>query len=226
MSTDTELDEPQSNKLVTYTCPNCEQMVGVEAQLFGEIINCPECSQVFKVAPPVVRPTSDEGITKEEIARIEQSADDETQLQVLHPAMLRNHPIWYLSLLALIVVGISYPIYAYSVYESESWNYVTIGSILAATGFVWLAIWWIRVMAVTLILTSKRIILRKGIISKASSEVQYDDVRNIQVDQTMFGRLLGVGNIAISSSGQDDLEVVAKGIPDPEGIAEQIRRRQ
>jgi hypothetical protein len=35
-----------------------------------------------------------------------------------------------------------------------------------------------------------------------------------------------VGDLAISSSGQDDLEIQARGLSNPAGIAELIRQRQ
>ena len=39
-------------------------------------------------------------------------------------------------------------------------------------------------------------------------------------------RLLNYGDIAISSSGQDDFEIVAHDIPDPDRVLEIIRKNQ
>jgi uncharacterized membrane protein YdbT with pleckstrin-like domain len=55
-------------------------------------------------------------------------------------------------------------------------------------------------------------------ICRNTSEVQHHDVFNIQIDQSLFERLLRIGEIGISSSGQDDLGIVASRFPSPESI--------
>ena len=89
-----------------------------------------------------------------------------------------------------------------------------------------MAYFWFLSLFVTLTVTTKRSILRKGLISKRTSEVEHDDVRNIQVDQNVVQRLLNIGHISISSAGQSTMEIVARGVPDPEGIASVIREHQ
>ena len=98
--------------------------------------------------------------------------------------------------------------------------------IAAAWGGAFLAAWWIRLQFRVLRITEKRTLFRKGIFSKATNEVQHDDVRNIQMDQTFFQRLVGVGDLAISSSGQDDMEIDVRGISRPEEVVQLIRRYQ
>ena len=50
------------------------------------------------------------------------------------------------------------------------------------------------------------------------------DVRNVRVTQGFVDRLFSVGTIELSSAGQSDVEISVKGMPDPQGIAEIIRR--
>ena len=45
-------------------------------------------------------------------------------------------------------------------------------------------------------------------------------------DRPGRSRSTGIGNIAISSSGQDEMEIVAVGVPDPERIAKVVRKYQ
>ncbi|MCA9012815.1 MAG: PH domain-containing protein [Planctomycetaceae bacterium] len=87
-------------------------------------------------------------------------------------------------------------------------------------------VWFVQSVSTTLTLTDSRTILRNGLISRESSEVQHDDVRNIQVNQTFFQRMLRIGDIGISSSGQDDLEIQINGIPNPGRIVKTIRENQ
>jgi uncharacterized membrane protein YdbT with pleckstrin-like domain len=102
--------------------------------------------------------------------------------------------------------------------------YVGIG--LASLGLALLGFWWLEVISATLTVTTKRTIHRTGILSRQTSEVRHNDVRNLQLDQSALERLFGVGDIAISSAGQANLEIVADAIPHPERIIETIRERQ
>ena len=69
-------------------------------------------------------------------------------------------------------------------------------------------------------------IFTRGVINRRTSEVQHDDIRNIQVQQNLVERLVGAGTIAISSAGQDDMEIVARGIAHPQRVIETIRTHQ
>lgn len=97
---------------------------------------------------------------------------------------------------------------------------------LAIVGFVILLVWWLRSKCTTLILTDRRTILRKGLLSRSSSEVYHRDVRNIQVRQSFFQRLMGVGAVAISSAGQSGVEIEVANMPDPYTIESIINRHR
>jgi len=121
----------------------------------------------------------------------------ERVLLVEHPAMIRNSPLAFLICVALTAVCI---------------------------GPVILFFWWLSALGTTLKVTNRRTTLRYGLISKYTSEVRHEDVRNLQVSQSVFQRLFGVGRIAISSSGQAGLEIEVSGIRDPESIKTLINR--
>jgi uncharacterized membrane protein YdbT with pleckstrin-like domain len=85
-------------------------------------------------------------------------------------------------------------------------------------GVVILFVWWLQCQATTLTVTQERTILRKGLLSKSTTEVWHKDVRNVQISQGLLQRLLGVGTVGISSAGQGGVEILAVGIPDPAGV--------
>ncbi len=51
--------------------------------------------------------------------------------------------------------------------------------------------------------------------SERVNEVLHNHVRNIQINQSVFQRLMHVGSIGISSSGQAGIEIFIRGIPNP-----------
>lgn len=120
---------------------------------------------------------------------------DEPILYEANPAMFRNNPVWFVACVLLSVVGV---------------------------GLVLLLIWYLQTRATTLIVTSDQTTLRKGLLSKETNDVFHENVRNIQIKQSFFQRLMGVGYIGISSSGQAGLEIEVNGIPDPDRVKEII----
>ncbi len=118
-------------------------------------------------------------------------ADEKTVLEV-HPVMFRNAPAAFiLCVLCIALFGL---------------------------GLVFLGIWWLFTKASMLTVTNKRTVQRRGLISKHTTEVVHRDVRNIQVSQSVFQRLFGVGNIGISSAGQSEVEIQFNGLREPEGV--------
>ena len=123
----------------------------------------------------------------------------ETILYQDHPAMFRNRPVLFLVCCALIPFGI---------------------------GVLILIVWWIRCLGIALVVTDKRVTLRRGILSKATNDVLIADIRNVKIEQTMWQRIFGVGSVAVSTSGQADMEIEVHGVPDPERIKAIINDRR
>ena len=83
--------------------------------------------------------------------------------------------------------------------------------------------WFFDARFQTMTITVERTIWARGIFKRETSEVQHDDVRNIQVKQTFVDRILGVGRIAISSAGQDEMKIDVRDVPRPDKIADRER---
>ena len=71
-------------------------------------------------------------------------------------------------------------------------------------------------------ITNKRTILRRGLLSKSTTEVVHNDIRNIQIHQSFLNRVFGVGRLGISSAGQEGIEIVMDACPRPDRIKEVI----
>lgn len=212
---------------LVYECPHCGSKVEVDEGQLDEIIECPntDCGQPFEATAPrgrLVR-SSEATPLRGDVLQAHGAADVEKSVLVRHPAMFRNAPLQYLAYLVLIVGG---ALVGWAAAAAAMPIVAFFGTFAAVAGLVGLLGWWIQTMFRSLTVTNKRTIYREGIISRRTNEVQHDDVRNIQVDQNFFQRLFNVGRVAVSSSGQDDLEIDVRGIPDPEGVAATIRKYQ
>jgi uncharacterized membrane protein YdbT with pleckstrin-like domain len=123
----------------------------------------------------------------------------EQELLSTNPAMFRSNPVGFIIVVALCFVGV---------------------------GVLILITWWLKCKGTTLIITEKRSTLRHGILSKHTTDVLQEHVRNVQVSQGMFQRMFGVGAIGISSSGQSGVEIEVDGVKDPEGIKALIEKHR
>lgn len=212
---------------LTYRCPLCREPVKVAAALVGQQIDCPHCHRAIRIEAPVAELIEGTELDDGMADRVASPLDSEELIRVVHPVMFRAHPFWFLLLFGCFAAGLI--IAAGGGFLELPWEASVgwiIGGSLAVFGGLGLIAWWLKTRTLTLEVTSKRTRLIRGFIAKSTSEVQHDDVRNIQVDQSVIGRLVNVGGLAISSSGQDDLEINAKGLPGPNQIAELIRDRQ
>ena len=217
----------QESTLV-YKCPHCGAKTEVTEDMLGQVVDCPnaDCDRPFRVEAPSAFPVSDDeagDVIRAGGAPRSRKADAEEELLVLHPAVFRRRIFQTIGACALIVCGLIAAVWGATIPHAL----IGFGGLLAAVvGGLDLLYWWFRSLFVTLIVTNRRTILRKGLVSKSTSEVEHEDVRNIQINQNFVQRLLGLGDIAISSAGQETLEIQVRGINDPEGIASIVREHQ
>jgi uncharacterized membrane protein YdbT with pleckstrin-like domain len=66
---------------------------------------------------------------------------------------------------------------------------------------VWLFIGWFRRFTTEVAVTNKRIIFKRGFISRYTIEMHLDKVESVDVDQSVMGRILGYGDIIIRGVG-------------------------
>jgi uncharacterized membrane protein YdbT with pleckstrin-like domain len=116
---------------------------------------------------------------------------EETILYHSHPAMFKNRPFAFILCLILSLVGV---------------------------GLIIFLVWWIKTRGTELTVTNERVSLRKGILSKFTNDVYLTDIRNVQIYQSFGQRIFGVGSVAISSAGNEGIEIEVKGVPDPDKI--------
>ena len=140
---------------------------------------------------------------------------EEVTLYEAHPSMFRNQPVWFILMLGLTLAGI---VLAFTV---NIWLLI-----LTGVGLVMFLSWWIKCLATKLIVTNHGTTLEKGLLSKSVNELWHNDVRNVQVDQTFFQRILGVGTIGVSSGGQAGIEITVNGIPNPQKVHELIEEQR
>ncbi len=116
-----------------------------------------------------------------------------------HPAMFRARPFLFVFFVLLIA--------------------------LFGVGLLLLLYWYIQTRATRLTVTDHDITYERGILSKDRTSVALRQVRSVRVAQGPVNRVLGVGKIEISSTG-DRPEFTVTDMPDPHAIRDAIRSAQ
>jgi hypothetical protein len=83
-----------------------------------------------------------------------------------------------------------------------------------------------QVIENALTLTSERIIYTYGLFHRSTNEMRHDDVLNMKMEQNFLERILHFGDMALSSAGDNGMEIAIHDVPRPQEMAEFIRQRQ
>ena len=227
----------ESVQHVDYKCPHCGATSSVSEVLMGEQIDCRTCHKPFVLGVPVAQPLRDGTIGTPDHVVDAGGGDTEETVLVTHPAAFRNRPGKTLLAILAIALGVAVVIAGLAgglglgliepVTAAVGGTVVAaVGGVLIAGGLIAMGIWLIKSRVETLTVTSDRTTYRWGIVQRDTTEIRHDDVRNLQVEQSGADRLFGVGNLFLSSSGQDGLEIRAYGVPHPEKTADVVRDLQ
>ena len=98
---------------------------------------------------------------------------------------------------------------------------------------IWLAIWillivtipiavyeWLRLRTMEHAVTNKRVVFKQGIISRKTEEMKIGSIETVEIDQGIWGRILGFGDIKVTGRGISD--VLFRRMADPMDVKRRI----
>ena len=160
---------------------------------------------------------------------------DERTLLVVRPALFRGHPMAYGGLVVLAFMGVVLTVIPLL---SAVAAIASLGGIalflVAAIGFLKLFVFshrWYRLKV-----TDRRTIDERGIVTRHHSEVLHDHAVNIRIKQSVWQRLMNLGDFEIESAAGGSIdpesgahtstEISIRDIPDPYGVKDLIDRHR
>jgi uncharacterized membrane protein YdbT with pleckstrin-like domain len=87
-----------------------------------------------------------------------------------------------------------------------------------------LIVGWLRRLATRYTITDRRIVINRGLLSRHEQRAHIDRVQNVQLTQSMFDRMFGVGTLDFDTAGTDDSDFRFIGIAHPEELRDRIDR--
>ena len=79
---------------------------------------------------------------------------------------------------------------------------------------------WLRLRTLEHGVTNKRVIFKRGIISRQTEEMKVGSIETVEIDQGIWGRILGFGDIKVTGRGISD--VVFRRMADPMDVKRRI----
>lgn len=103
--------------------------------------------------------------------------------------------MWFIVALALYGVGVNMA-------EAKVRTFmIAIGGLFALIAFITFMRPFIQYVTSEFGITNRRVIVKTGLFRRKSLEVLLNKIEGIQVNQSIFGRLLGFGSITVTGTG-------------------------
>jgi uncharacterized membrane protein YdbT with pleckstrin-like domain len=145
----------------------------------------------------------------------------------LHPGeeiVFQGHPSWR-SILGFYAKGVLVAAVAGIVVAL-----VESASLAILVGFLALALvivaGLIKRVATRYVVTTQRLHIRRGILSRRVQQTRIDRVQNVNTDQSLLERMLRVGTVDFDTAGADDSEFQFRGIASPGNVVAAVDRAQ
>ena len=81
----------------------------------------------------------------------------------------------------------------------SGWTFIVLA--LLAVPFVWGAYYFVHGIALEVAVTTDRFVKKTGLISITSEEVSLDKIEEVNVDETILGRVFGFGTVSVHGTG-------------------------
>ena len=127
--------------------------------------------------------------------------------KVLQPGetvLVKTHPHWIvlLSPILMILLGVIVAIASFAVLSGQpAMGGYAVGGLVALFGLGTLAVRMLVRASTEFCVTDRRIIVKRGILSLHTVELNVDKVESVDVDQSLFGRMFDFGMVTIHGVG-------------------------
>jgi uncharacterized membrane protein YdbT with pleckstrin-like domain len=141
----------------------------------------------------------------------------------LHPGeqvIFEGHPSWRAILgfylkgaLVAIVLGV-----IAKLIDGDGTAFLVILVVLALTALIG----FVKRVATTYTITNRRLNIKRGIIAKEVQETRLERVQNVNYSQSVYQRLMQIGDVDFDTAATDDYNFVFAGVAAPSEVVEAV----
>lgn len=137
--------------------------------------------------------------------------------------VFEGHPSWR-AILAFYLKGITITIVIVVILSLiGSSTGLVVGALLVGSGVTVLA-GFIKRVSTRYRVTNRRLNIKHGIISREVQEARLERVQDVSYSQSVFQRLLQVGDIDFDTASNDPSDFVFAGVDSPEAVVEAVHQ--
>lgn len=141
--------------------------------------------------------------------------------------VLDLHPHWWVlagpTLLLAATLGLAIAVSV--VVDGAARDPVLIASLVVVLGALWrFVVRYARWATTNIVLTTDRLVLRSGVLSKSGREIPLERINDIAYHQGLFDRLIGSGDIIVESAGERGQQTL-RDVPRPTRVQQAIYRQ-
>jgi uncharacterized membrane protein YdbT with pleckstrin-like domain len=136
--------------------------------------------------------------------------------------IFEGHPSWrailgfYLKgVLVAVVLGV-----VAKLVDGNASAFVVILVVIAVT----VLIGFVKRVATTYTITNRRLNIKRGIVSREIQETRLERVQNVNYRQSVYQRLMQIGDVDFDTAATDDYNFVFVGVADPAEVVHRVDR--
>lgn len=132
----------------------------------------------------------------------------------------RLHWVLFVKPALVVLIGVALMVLLRQV-QDPRWLWI-FGAAVALIGLVWAFVHYVEVMTSEFAVTTSRLILKVGLISRYTTELLLAKVESIGVQQGLIGRLLNYGDLTVTGTG--GAREVFRRVRDPIGFRNHVQQ--
>jgi uncharacterized membrane protein YdbT with pleckstrin-like domain len=138
--------------------------------------------------------------------------------------LFEGHPSWR-STLSFYLKGLLVALVVAAIVLAATSTGTGVAVFAGIFGLV-IVVGFVRRMATRYLISTRRLQIRRGIVSRKVQEARLDRVQNVNTSQSILERLLQVGTVDFDTAGTGDSDFAFRGVSQPEHVVEAVARAQ
>ena len=206
---------------IQFECPHCHAIIAGDESLYGQRVNCQKCqAEMLVPQAPAKSGLQTARLVQEPVAAGAVTSDavsQETEIFNLSPVA---RAFAGQILLGVVLIGLA----GGFALRAPVWSWPRWPALIPFTlGVLLLLRVWIRVKAYRYRLTTQRLFVRRGWLTKHEDELELYRVKDVRVDQGFLQRVLRYGTVTVLADDDTTPEVDLVSVSRPTQVKEMLR---
>lgn len=135
--------------------------------------------------------------------------------------IFQGHPSWR-AILGFYLKGIVVAAILGAIAKVAGAGSGTVFLIVLAVIAVTVLVGFVKRVATVYTITNRRLNIKRGIVSREVQETRLERVQNVNYRQTVYQRLMQIGDVDFDTAATDDYNFVFAGVADPGDVVHQV----